>query len=185
MKEVIKIGGKLAAICAIAAISLGIVNAITEPIILTARAEKLKLALSELSRGLEIGDFSEVDDETSAIKGYYPLTGTDGVEAYIINVIGSGYAGDLNLLTAISLEGEVLSVVLMEHNETPGLGKEAENPSYMEKYIGTGGDTSIPSSKTQLSSEDADSITGASITFIGIGKALNEAAVFVDRIGGV
>lgn len=184
MKEVMKIGGKLAAICAIAAISLGIVNAITEPIILTARVEKLKLALSDLSGGLEVGDFSEVEDQTSTVKGYYPLTGTNGIEAYIVNVIGAGYAGDMNLLTAISLEGEVFSVVLMEHTETPGLGKEAENPSYMEKFVGTGKDSIIPSSKTHLNSKDADSITGASITFIGIGKALNEASVFVDQIGG-
>ncbi|MCK5154356.1 MAG: FMN-binding protein [Spirochaetales bacterium] len=183
MKEVMKVGGKLAAICAIAAIALGIVNAITEPIILAARAEKLRLALSELSVGLKIGDFSEAEDEGS-VKGYYPLSGAEGVEAYIINVIGDGYAGDMNLLTAISLDGEVLSVVLMEHTETPGLGKEAENPSYMKKFLGTGKDSIIPSSKTHLNSRDADSISGASITFIGIGKALNEASVFVNIMGG-
>jgi H+/Na+-translocating ferredoxin:NAD+ oxidoreductase subunit G len=184
MKEVMKIGGKLAAICAIAAIALGIVNAITEPIILAARAERLRLALSALSSGLEIGEFSEVENNRS-IKGYYPLTDSDGVEAYIINVIGDGYAGDMNLLTAISLEGEVLSVVLMDHSETPGLGKEAENASYMEMYIGTGKDSIIPSSKTHLSSKDADSITGASITFISIGNALNDAAVFISQLGGM
>ena len=184
MKEVMKIGGKLAAICAVAAITLGIVNAITEPIILAARAERLRLALSELSLGLKIGDFSEVEDDGS-IKGYYPLSGSEGVDAYIINIIGSGYAGDMNLLTGISLEGEVLSVVLMEHTETPGLGKEAENPSYMLKFIGTGNSSIIPSSKTHLNSKDADSITGASITFIGIGKALNEASVFVKKMGGM
>ncbi len=184
MKEVMKIGGKLAAICAVAAIALGIVNAITEPIILAARAERLRLALSELSVGLEIGDFSEVEDDGS-VKGYYPLSGAKGIEAYIINVIGAGYAGDMNLLTAISLEGEVLSVVLMEHTETPGLGKEAENPSYMQKFIGTGKDSIIPSSKTHLNPKDADSITGASITFIGIGKALNEASVLVNKLGGM
>jgi len=184
MKEVIKIGGKLAVICAIAAIALGIVNAITEPIILAARAERLRLALSELSAGLQIGELSEVENNKS-IKAYYPLTGSDGVEAYIINVIGAGYGGDMNLLTAISLEGEVLSVVLMDHSETPGLGKEAENASYMEMYIGTGKDSIIPSSKSQLNSKDADSITGASITFIGIGKALNDAAVFISQLGGM
>lgn len=183
MNEVMKIGGKLAAICAIAAIALGVVNAITEPIILTARAEKLKKALSKLSMDLEIGEFSIVENDTS-IRGYYPLTGSDGIEAYIINVIGAGYGGDMNLLTAISLEGEVLSVKLMDHSETPGLGKEAENASYMEMYIGTGKDSVIPSSKTHISAEDSDSITGASITFISIGKALNEASVFISQLGG-
>ncbi len=184
MKEVMKIGGKLAAICAIAAIALGVVNAITEPIILAARAEKLRLALSELSAGLEIGEFIKTDNESSII-GYYPLSSGEKTEAYIINIIGDGYAGDLNLLTAISNGGEVLSVVLMEDTETPGLGKEAENASYMEKFIGTGNGSIIPSSKSHLNAKDADSITGASITFIGIGKALNEAAGFVSQLGGM
>jgi Na+-translocating ferredoxin:NAD+ oxidoreductase subunit G len=183
MKEVIKTGGKLAAICAIAAIALGIVNAITEPIILAARAERLRLALSKLSVGLEIGDFMEGDEES--VLGYYPLRGPDGIEAYIINVIGDGYGGDMNLLTGISIQGEILSAELMQHTETPGLGKEAENESYMQMYIGTGGDSVIPSRKSELDSEDADAITGASITFIGIGKAFNGAADFVSQIGGM
>jgi electron transport complex protein RnfG len=184
MNEVIKVGGKLAAICAIAAIALGIANAVTEPIIIAARAARLKAALEELSLGLEIGELVEIDDDQS-ITGYYALTQTDSTTAYIIKVTGKGYAGDMNILTAISLDGEVLSAVLMENTETPGLGKEAENPSYMEMYIGTGKDSAIPFRKTQLSLKDADSVTGASITFIGIGKALNEAAAFVDQIGGM
>ena len=184
MKEVIKTGGKLAAICAVAAISLGIVNAITEPIIIDARAARLKAALEKLSIGLDIGEFIEIENK-NAITGYYPLSGEDSIDAYIIKVTGSGYAGDMNILTAISLEGEVLSAVLMEHSETPGLGKEAENASYMEMYIGTGKDSVIPSSKRHLNSKDADAVTGASITFIGIGKALNEASEFSGQIGGM
>ena len=184
MKEVIKIGGKLAAICAVAAIALGIVNAVTEPIIIAARAARLKAALSELSVGLDIGEFVKVENQ-NAINGYYLLSGADSIDAHIITVTGAGYAGDMNILTAISLEGEVLSVVLMEHSETPGLGKEAENASYMEMYIGTGKDSVIPSSKRHLNSKDAYSVTGASITFIGIGKALNEASEFVGQMGGM
>ena len=113
------------------------------------------------------------------------MSGTDRIDAYIVKVIGAGYAGDMDILTAISLEGEVLSAVLMDHSETPGLGKEAENPSYMEMYIGTGKDSVIPSSKRHLSPKESDAVTGASITFIGIGKALNVASEFVVQMGGM
>jgi len=183
MKEIIKIGGKLAAICAIAAISLGVVNAVTDPVIVAARAARLQNALEKLSGGLDIGEFSENKDSDS-IPGYYPLSGPSGIEAYIVKVVGSGYGGDMNILTGISLDGEILSVELMENAETPGLGKEAENASYMTKYIGTGNGSAIPTSKTQLSSTDSDAITGASITFMAIGKALNTAADFVLKMEG-
>ena len=102
-----------------------------------------------------------------------------------MKVTGKGYAGDMNILAAISLEGEILSSVLMENLETPGLGKQAEKPSYMKMFIGTGKDSVIPFRKTHLSTSDADSITGASITFTGIGKALNKASEFVRQIGGM
>jgi len=184
MNEIIKIGGKLAAICAIAAISLGVVNAITDPVIVAARAARLQNALEKLSGGLDIGEFSENKDSGS-VTGYYPLSGNSGIEAYIVKVVGSGYGGDMNILTGISSKGEILSVVLMENAETPGLGKEAENASYMTKYIGTGNGSAIPSNKTQLSSADSDAVTGASITFMAIGKALNNAADFVLKMEGM
>ncbi len=184
MKEVFKTGAKLAVICAVAAISLGIVNAVTDPIIIAARAARLQAALQELSLGLEIGDLVEVDDG-SAVTGYYPLKDGGNISAYIIKVTGAGYADDLNLLSAISLKGEILSAVLMENSETPGLGKEAENASYMEMFVGKGDGSVIPFRKSQLDPKDADSITGASITFIGIGKALNAASEFTVKLGGL
>ena len=182
MIDVVRTGGKLAAICAIAAIALGVANAITEPMIIAARAERLRIALEKLSVGLEIGDHVEVQDGSN-ITGYYLLTQTDNVEAYIIKITGAGYGGDMNILSAVSLDGEILSAVLMENTETPGLGKEAEKLSYMEMFIGKGSNSVIPSKKTHLDPEISDSITGASITFIGIGKALNEASEFVTARG--
>ncbi len=71
----------------------------------------------------------------------------------------------------------------MDNQETPGLGKEAENPEYMKKYIGTGEDSPVPVRKSQLSQEDADAITGASITFMGIGKALASASDYAKKEG--
>ena len=184
MKEVFKTGAKLAVICAVAAISLGIVNAVTDPIIIAARAARLEAALQKLSLGLEIGELVEVGND-SAITGYYPLIKDGNIVAYIVKVIGAGYADDLNLLSAISLKGKILSAVLMENSETPGLGKEAENTSYMEMFVGKGDGSVIPYRKTQLDPDEADSITGASITFIGIGKALNAASEFAVKIGGM
>ena len=184
MKEVIRTGGKLAAICAIAAIALGIGNAITDPIIIATRAERLRIALEKLSIGFDIGELVESEDDSS-ITGYYPLNDSGTRVAYIIKVTGSGYADDMNILTAVSLEGEILSSVLMENLETPGLGKKAEKPSYMKMFVGKGKDSVIPFRKTQLTPSEADSITGASITFTGIGKALNEASEFARQIGGM
>jgi electron transport complex protein RnfG len=67
----------------------------------------------------------------------------------------------------------------MDNSETPGLGKKAENPAYMEKYLGTGAsDNPVPVRKSMLKPDEADAITGATITFLGVSKALAEGAVY-------
>ena len=89
--------------------------------------------------------------------------------------------GDMELLVSIAADGEIRSVALMDNLETPGLGKEAEKPEYMEKYIGTGSDRPVPLYKQQLTQKQADSISGASITFMGLAQALIAGSDYVKE----
>lgn len=178
----LKIGSKLALICAVSAFLLGIVNMITEPQIAKFRAEKLKAALEEVSPGGTIGELTEADD--AVVMSYYLTEDSGRATGYILNLLGSGYGGNLTILASFTPSGEVYGVVLMQNEETPGLGKEAEKSVYMEKYLGfTGSD--IPSMKSQLPQAEADGISGATITFAGIGKALAAGSEFVMKKEGM
>ena len=184
MNDITKIGGKLAVICAVAALTLGLMNAVTEPRIELMKKLKLENALEKVSDGKKIGEFVAVQDDP-VVTGYYPLLNSSSKKTgYICKLIGLGYGGDLGIIAGISTKGKILSVILLEDLETPGLGQEAEHPAYMKKYIGTGEDKPVPVRKTQLSQEDADAVTGASITFMGIGKALAAGSAYVKKLGG-
>ncbi len=184
MNDVVKIGGKLAIICAVAAITLGIVNAVTEPKIAVMKKVKLEKALERVSAGMKVGKFVSVKN-SPVVKGYYPLFNTENKKAgYICKLVGNGYGGALDLIAGISKKGKILAVVLLHDTETPGLGKEAEHASYMKKYIGTGATKPVPVRKSQLSQKDADAVTGASITFMGIGRALAAGSAYVKKLGG-
>ena len=184
MNDIVKIGGKLAIICAIAAVVLGLANAATEPKIALMKKIKLEKSLEQVSKGMKIGKYKAVSD-SPVVKGYYPLTNTDNkISGYICKLIGNGYGGDLDIIAGISVKGKILAVILLEDNETPGLGKQAEHASYMKKYIGTGENKPVPVRKSQLSQKDADAVTGASITFMGIGKALAAGSSYVKKLGG-
>lgn len=184
MTDIVKIGSKLAVICAVAAIALGIVNAITEPNIIKMKKEKLEAALEKVSGGMKVGDYVAVKDNP-IVNGYYPLSNSDNkITGYICRLTGIGYGGDLKLISGISSRGKILSAILLEDLETPGLGQEAEKQSYMVKYIGTGQDKPVPVRKTQLSPKDADAVTGASITFMGVGKALAAGSEYIKKLGG-
>ncbi len=183
MKQTMIIGGKLALICAVAAIALGLVNSVAEPRIELIKKQKLEQALQTVSGGASIGEVQEVEGNPT-VQEYYPLyDGKDEKTGYIIRLIGVGYGGDMVILAGYSLSGEVVSAKLMENAETPGLGKKAEKPEYMERYVGTGSDTPVPTRKDQLPQSEAEAITGATITFAGIGKALKEGSDFVKSLG--
>jgi len=185
MKSIFAIGGKLAIICAVAAIILGFVNSVTEPKIELNRKLELERALASVAGNAEVGEETVVDAE-GAVYSFFPVTGPDGsTSGYILRLVGLGYGGDMNILANYAPDGEVAAVVLMENQETPGLGKKAEKPDYMNKFIGTGGGTGdVPVRKDQLSQGEADAITGATVTFIGIAKALHTGSAFVKEKGG-
>ncbi|WP_321992022.1 FMN-binding protein [Marispirochaeta aestuarii] len=184
MKTITVIGGKLALICAVAAFSLGLVNAVTAPRIEELRRARLQAALAAVVPEGSAGEYEEVA-ESGVVRGYYPVTSASGEKVgYVLRLVGSGYGGDLNMIASYLKAGTVHSAVLMDNQETPGLGKEAEKPEYMRMFKGTGGEKEVPYRKSQLPQDQADAISGATITFSGIGKALNTGSEFAAEMGG-
>ena len=181
MKALLYTGGKLFLICAVAAVALGLVNGITAPITKERKERELKEALGRLFPEATIGDLN-LAAESDAVAEFYPVTRDSGLIGYILSLRAMGYGGEMTVLAGYRTDGEVVSVVLMDNLETPGLGKKAEDPSYMNKFVGTGAREAVPVRKGMLSSADADAVSGASITFIGIAKALAEGSGFVKDL---
>ncbi len=180
MKNTLITGGKLAIICGIAAIVLGFVNAVTEPVIIENQKEELRGAIEAVAGATPVEEKTNVSGK-AGIEYYYQMGGPEG--GSIVKLVGTGYGGDMHILAGYYPNGEIFSVVLMENQETPGLGKKAESPEYMKKFIGTGGEEPVPVLKGQLSQAEADAITGATITFVGIAQALQKGAEFVQDMG--
>jgi Na+-translocating ferredoxin:NAD+ oxidoreductase subunit G len=180
MNDMVSVGGKLALICAVAAIALGLVNAVTAPAIARVKEEQLAAALDKV-RGTADAGAEQIVEGDPVVKAYYALNDGGASAGFILKLLGIGYAGDMELLASIAADGEIRLVALMDNLETPGLGKEAEKPEYMEKYIGTGSDRIVPLNKQQLTQTQADSIAGASITFMGLAQALVAGSDYVKE----
>jgi electron transport complex protein RnfG len=184
MQKLVAIGGRLAIICTVAALVLALVNAITAPVIEENREEALAEALRRIVGDAEVGDRTPVPEEQNAVVNAYYAVGGNGESAgsYVVELTGQGYGGDMRILAGIRADGEVFSAVLMQNAETPGLGKEAENPGYMEgKFIGTGDDEPVPTTKSDLPPEEAEAVSGSTITFMGIADALAAGSRFVEE----
>jgi electron transport complex protein RnfG len=183
MKNVVTIGLKLFAICAVAALTLGGINAITEPVIIQRRIMELQQALDELTPDAETGEAVAVPDNPVVVQRY-PVTKEGQNAGMLLELEGSGYGGEMKILARYDQDGAIRAVKLMENSETPGLGKKAENPAYMEKFVNTGTpETPVPVRKDMLAPEQADAITGATITYLGVSKALAEGARYAAAEG--
>ena len=184
LPRVVTIGGKLAVICIIAAVVLALINAVTAPVIVENRARALREGLLAVAREAELdspvlGEQVAVES-VDQVNGYYPLLQDGAVAGYVVQLVGVGYGGDMALLAGYYPDGELFGARLMENQETPGLGKKAEDPGYMDMFLGHGGTDKIPVQKGDLDPQVADAITGATITFLGVARALAAGSEFVS-----
>jgi H+/Na+-translocating ferredoxin:NAD+ oxidoreductase subunit G len=201
---------RLTIICAVAALILGIVNLVTEPLIIERKRIEKEMALKALSDGDNVGEVqypansddlhnklmaalvghgvigSDDDlDEKELITSIYPVDKEGEIIKYILQLEGSGYGGKMILLSVFNLDGSFVKAKLMENNETPGLGKKAEDPLYYNMYKEHGTDADpVPVSKRALTGSDAEAISGSTITFNGISKALALGSDYVKLLGG-
>lgn len=183
MSKYFKTALVLGLICAVSAISLSLLNKVTAPKIKEYEESISRKALEEVACGFQIGDKVVVSDN-DFVKAYYKLTEGSALKGYILELSGSGYGGTLSLSAGFYVTGEIMQVKLVSDDETPGVGKKAENEGYMDKFIGTGSNVQVPTSKSMLSEADALAVSGASITFGGISKALSKGSEFVKSLGG-
>ncbi len=180
MKTMAKTGVTLALIAAVAALLLALVNSVTAPVIAEYDAKVIKDTLSQVAAGFEVGEEKSTDDPS--VTAMYPLSDSNGkAEGYILSLIGNGYGGAMTLMASYSTDGKLLDARLLNNSETPGLGKKAEDPGYMKKYIDK---DSIPLKKSELTSAEADSVSGSTITFSGVAKTLSYGSDFVKSMGG-
>lgn len=177
MQSLMIVGGKLALICTVAALVLALVNAVTAPVIEQNREERLNETLSQIVGSQSVGERQDVADH-DVVQAYWAISGSD---SYVLDLVGQGYGGDMRMLAGYRGDGELFAARLMQNNETPGLGKEAEEPGYMEKYTGHGDENPVPARPDQLAPDQADSVSGATITFMGIGNALATGSQFVKN----
>ena len=181
IKKYLKTALILAAICAVAAIVLAVLNKVTAPAIQAYEEQKTTSALEAVSRGMEIGEYVEVNEGN--ISYMYPLRSNGQVCGYILGLNSNGYGGRLDIIASFDKTGFVMEAILVSDSETPGVGKKAEAKGYMDKFIGTGSDSNpVPTSKSMLSDADAAAVSGATITYTGITKALKAGSAYVRSL---
>lgn len=156
----------LAAICIIVTFLLSVTNAVTADKIEQNNKETLAQSQKIVLENCE--SFDEIEADT-----VYLGKDKDGNQGgYVIVTSAAGYGGPVKVMTGIDMDGKVTGIIILEHDETPGLGAKATGDSFREQYVGISAEGSVNVTKD---GGDIDAISGATITSRAVCSAVNQA----------
>ena len=117
---------------------------------------------------------------------YYTCMDSSGMLlGYVFQTISKGYGGDIEVMTGITLDGEVTGVELVSESETAGLGKKANEEDFRDQYkqaVPENGFTVVKG--TASNPGEIDAISGATITSDAVTNAVNQAVDLFNRVNG-
>lgn len=180
MKDIGKMGGILFVIAAICSGLVAFASELTkEPI----AAQKLAAKNAAMQEVLPYADhFEEI--ESSEILEEVQIGTKDGQQVgYAIRVISKGYADPIEIMVGISNEGVVEGIKILASAETPGLGDNASDPSFTDRFKGK--DTMLTvSTGPSVGDDEIAAITGATVTSVAVTDGVNKAIEYVQSQGG-
>lgn len=118
------------------------------------------------------------------LKKFYPFfiyKGSEGKELYAIHISGRGLWSVVKGFLAFEKDLEtVAGITFYEHNETPGLGGEVDQPYFQKEFVGKKFfeqgkvlDFAIVKHGQPLNDHSVDGISGATMTSNGVMNFLN------------
>ena len=180
MKNTIVTSVVLFLICAVCAVLCASVNYVTAPRIeeniRIANAEALKSVAGDLEIGetVAVENYEGVKESTDLYKD-----GKNVGTALLLS--GSGYGGSFSIIASYDTKGALMGAKMTVDSETAGLGKKSEESWYMDLFVGMGVDKSFPSAPKDLSADETALVSGATVTFKGVSKALKNGSDYIKE----
>lgn len=183
VKEIVIPALSLFIICIVVTALLGLTNAVTAP-----KIEELAVETQEAAKKEVLADAASFGDaEQTQLSGttytYYKGLAADGsVMGYVVETVSKGYGGDISLMVGVGVDGTVHGVSILSINETAGLGMNAENPEFLEQFLGKSGTIGVQ--KNGSSDTEIQALTGATITSEAMADGVNQALFVCEQLGG-
>ena len=151
----------LTLICLVISGALAFTNSITEPVIVSAAAEREEAARYEMIPEADGFKIIEAGGLPSTIREVYGSTNGVG---YIFMISTSGYGGDIVIICGMDTDGRLIHSKALELSETKGLGARIAEAPFADQFDGA--DSSLGG---------IAAITGATISSTAYINAIRDA----------
>ena len=174
---ILRLAVTLLAICAVVALALAGVNAITKDKIAANKAAKTAAALEKVLPGVEGLEKMELAADAGIVTGIYGAG-----NSYAVEVAPNGFGGAITMMVGI-VDGKVTGISIISHAETPGLGAVASQDTdkgvaFRDQFKGLISGIAIGDGENQI-----DSLSGATISSQAIVDGVNAALEYVAKLG--
>jgi len=185
MKDMIRITVSLVAIFIAAGLIMGVTYKYTSPVRFIAEKKEKEEALKAMA-----------PDATDPIKPagnwisshgkpyeYYLATSSGKPVAYISSTAGKGYSSYIAMLVSLDTDLKIKDVKILHHGETPGLGDQVEDVSFIGQFKGKNL-SQIELTKDATKTEKIIAISGATISSRAVTNGVKDAVqTLVDKYG--
>ena len=178
MKDIVKLGGLLMLITAIAATALAGIYGITKPRIDLQKQMALENALTiALPQADKDAIYPIQDDQTGEVLYYrgYESTDTTDLVGYAFVAKEPAYSSVIETMVGVDTTGEIIGLKILDQKETPGLGTRIEEvkygetePWFQQQFI----DKQADKVAVDKDGGDIQSITGATISSRAVTKSI-------------
>jgi electron transport complex protein RnfG len=178
--SIFQIASNLAMACFLAGVIIAGVYFITAPI----AAEKTILLNNQTMQSLvkDADTFTKVGSKESL----YIAKKQGETIAFVIPIETKGYGGSIKMLVAVMPDGKVIDYSIVSHNETPGLGDNAQKYFFRAQFYGKD-QSKLVVVKDPTNKDNIQALTGATITSKAITNAVKNAEIEaqqLDQTGG-
>ena len=183
MKDLLKITLSLVAIFVVAGLIMGLTYKFAYPVRFQAEKKEKEEALKEMAP--DATDPIKVAGDWSADNKpyeYFVATSSGKPVAYIASSAGKGYSSFIKLLVSLGPDFKIRDVKILGHEETPGLGDQVEDRSFLDQFKGKSLEQ-IKLVKVETK-ENIQAVSGATYSSRGVTKGVKDAAqVLIDKYG--
>lgn len=181
MNKIVRVALALTAVCVIAAFALSLVYVMTKERIAEEEKKELNEALLVVFPGaesfipLDFDSFGPLPSsrEVQFLEAYEAKKGQER-QGIVFKVASTGYGGAIVLLVgADTKEGKITGVKVLEHQETPGLGSNVTQESFLSQFLGK------PITDPFMVGKDIQAVSGATISSRAVTRACEKATLLL------
>lgn len=175
--SIFKIASNLSLASLISGIVIGSVYYVTAPV----AAQKAEQMKQESMKALiaQADSFTEL----AGHEGTFAAKQNGKTIGYIVPSETKGYGGRIKMLVAVTADKKVIDFTILEHNETPGLGDNAQKPAFRQQFAGKGADL-LEVTKDPANTDKIQAMTGATISSRAVTQGVKQAVETVAAITG-